>query len=77
MDFYGLIYHTNAGNSSGNVVSLQGNVQIHGGILVDGNAGVVAGSSKINIEFNDAAYAAVQSYGSAGLIQNTWREVNG
>lgn len=77
LDFYGLIYHANLNNATGDVVSLNGNVQIHGGILVDGNAGVIAGSSKVNIEYSDAAFSAVKSYGSAGLIQNTWREIKG
>lgn len=77
LDFYGLIYHANTTSSTRDLVDLEGNTQIHGGIQVDGAGGVIAGSSKLNLSFDDNAYDAVQSYGSAGLIQNTWREITG
>jgi hypothetical protein len=44
---------------------------------VDGNGIVDVGSSKGNLVFDDKAYNAVKSYGTAGMIQNTWREIKG
>ncbi len=76
-DFYGLLYAANLSGSSADLISLGGNAAIYGGVMTDGNAGVVAGSSKFNIVFDPRAFAAVQSRGSAGLIQNTWRELTG
>jgi Tfp pilus assembly protein PilX len=77
VDFYGVIYNANAVGSTGWAIQVQGNATIHGGVLVDGPATTVAGSSKENIIMDDDAYDAVQSYGSAGVIQNTWREIRG
>jgi Tfp pilus assembly protein PilX len=75
--FYGVIYAINAQNSSSTVVSVHGNGSVVGGILVDGNGIVDVGSSKGNLVFDDKAYNAVKSYGTAGMIQNTWREIKG
>jgi Tfp pilus assembly protein PilX len=77
VQFYGVIYHANMDNSTTWPVQLGGNAQVFGGVLIDGNAGLVAGSSKTNVVFDDSAFAAVRSYGTAGLIQNTWREIKG
>lgn len=73
--FNGVVYHANQANSSGAVVQLQGNASVVGGVLVDGNATTVAGSSKLNIQLSLGAFRAVSSYGSAGVVQNTWREI--
>jgi Tfp pilus assembly protein PilX len=73
--FYGLIYAVNAQASSGAVVSLQGNVSVQGGIEEDGNGGVIAGSSKVNLVFDDTAFGGVKSYGTASLLQNSFREI--
>ena len=75
--FYGILYHANMDNVTGWPIQLGGNAQVFGGVIVDGNGGFVAGSSKANIVYNDSAFAAVRSYGTAGLIQNTWRELKG
>jgi hypothetical protein len=47
-------------------------------VFADGNGIVSAGgTNNINIQYNDFALSAVKGYGSAGLIQNTWREIKG
>jgi Tfp pilus assembly protein PilX/uncharacterized Zn-binding protein involved in type VI secretion len=74
-DFYGLIYGVNPNNSSGTIVQVQGNAAVHGGVLVDGQGTTIAGSSKLNIELLNSAFDQVRSYGTAGIIQNTWREI--
>jgi Tfp pilus assembly protein PilX len=74
-DFYGVIYMVNAQNSSGTVMTVHANGVIHGGVLIDGNGMMDAGSSKENVIFDDTAYNSVRTYGTAGMIQNTWREI--
>lgn len=76
-NFYGIVYHANESASSGTVVQTQGNATVTGGVLVDGNATTVIGSSKLNIRLDPNAFSAVKSYGSAGIVQNTWREIRG
>ncbi|HEU4975994.1 MAG TPA: PilX N-terminal domain-containing pilus assembly protein [Baekduia sp.] len=83
--FYGVVYHANMGNapivgsatqSTGTLVSLDGNAKIFGGVLIDGPGRVEAGSSAApNIFFDDHGYDAVRSYAGAGIIQNSWREI--
>jgi hypothetical protein len=77
VNFYGVIYQVNATALTSAVMQVQGNAQIFGGVLVDGQATTIAGSSKVNIVLDPAAFDAVASYGSAGVIQNTWREIKG
>jgi Tfp pilus assembly protein PilX len=78
-DFYGVIYALNAGSPpiAGPVVTVHANGVIHGGVLVDGPGVVEVGSSKSNVVYTPNAFTAVQSYGTAGVIQNTWREIRG
>jgi hypothetical protein len=80
--FYGILYNLNESNSSDYVVDIQGSTCIFGGIYVDGPGGVEIGSNSCgpgdtpgNIDFNANAFGLVASYGAAGLVQNSWREV--
>lgn len=78
-DFYGVVYAVNAGSPpiSGPVVTVHANGVIHGGVLVDGPGVVEVGSSSSNVVYTPNAFKAVESYGTAGVIQNTWREIKG
>ncbi len=76
-NFYGVIYNANAAGLSTLGVETQGNAQVIGGVLIDGMAQMVVGSSGLNIDFDLNAFRAVASYGSAGVVQNTWREIRG
>jgi hypothetical protein len=73
--FYGLVYAANLQGSTGNVVTLGGTSQINGAVAVDGNGGVLAGSSKANIVFDPNVFNTVQGYASAASVQGTWREI--
>jgi hypothetical protein len=75
--FNGVIYHANMGTppSSGVLVSTSGNAQINGGVLIDGPGQLFVGQSGGNIKFVDRAFGSVQSIGTAGIVQNTWREL--
>jgi hypothetical protein len=75
--FYGLIYAVNSSNSAGNVVSLSGNAQVFGAIVVDGDGGISAGSSKVNVKYDANAFNTVTTVQTINVIANSWRELNG
>jgi hypothetical protein len=77
VNYHGLIYHANLSNSSdGDLVKVHGNSQLAGGVIVDGKGGVEAGSSgKLNIRFDPNAFNDINAFGTAGVVQNTWREI--
>jgi hypothetical protein len=75
-DLSGLVYAVNAANLNQAMVTVK-NGGIHGGVLVDGNGWVVIGANGGQIEYDSNVFREVKSYGSAGVIQNTWREVKG
>lgn len=74
-DFFGVIYHANLANSTGELVQIHGNGLVKGGVLIDGPGQLTIGSSKENLQFDPNAFGAVKSLGSAAVIQNTWREI--
>lgn len=80
IEFYGLVYVPNVSStgswcSSGAVITTQGTSLIKGGAIVDGPGGIVSGSSGLNIQFNPNAFDNIRTTGTAGVVQNTWREV--
>jgi len=74
-NFYGVIYVANPTNSSGTLVTTTGDASIQGSIAIDGNGGMLAGSSKLNVIYDLNAFSALSGYGNAGVVQNTWREL--
>jgi Tfp pilus assembly protein PilX len=76
-EFYGVIYHANEAESSDMLINMKGNISIFGSIVIDGAGGLSAGSSKVNLVYNPNAFAGLQAFGTAGLVQNTFREVDG
>jgi hypothetical protein len=89
--FNGLVYIPNKSDpgdpdspwcSSGIVASTSGSGVISGGVIVDGPGGVQAGSSGANgnnkgtnIFFAASAFNNIKTAGTAGVVQNTWREI--
>jgi hypothetical protein len=73
--YYGLVYMGNLQGSTGTVVTLRGTSLIYGSAAIDGNGGLDAGASKENLIFSDAAFENLKSYGSGGIVQNSWREI--
>jgi hypothetical protein len=71
--FYGVIYGANP-PATGTTVNLGGNTSVVGGINIDGNGTLVAGSSHVNLIFDAFAFSKVTSYGAAHLVQNKWRQ---
>jgi hypothetical protein len=75
--YYGLVYMGNRQNSTGDVVLTQGTALIQGGVVIDGLGGILAGNSKQNMAFDAVAVNGVKSFGNAGILQNSWREIKG
>jgi Tfp pilus assembly protein PilX len=87
--YYGIIYAANRNpadttqtvNDGHAAVTFDGTAIVNGGVLIDGNAALVLGNSGGNtakngqIVFDDNGYKSMQSIATAGVIQNTWREL--
>ncbi len=73
--FYGVVYAANTTGLTTGVVQTQGDAQIIGGVVIDGGGQMVLGASGLNLQFDVNAFRAVASYGSAGVVQNTFREI--
>jgi hypothetical protein len=58
-------------------VTTGGTALIRGGVVIDGGGGLEAGSSGLNVQFSVAAFEKVHTTGTAGIVQNTWREIIG
>jgi Tfp pilus assembly protein PilX len=75
---YGLVYMANEQNSSSAVLTMQANSEIFGGVAIDGPGRLVVGQSSGNsptITYVPNAFNALRTYGTTGLVQNTWREL--
>ena len=57
------------------VLSTEGGAGVWGAIAADGKACVQLGSNGDNFRFDPNVFNAIQSYGTVGLVQNTWREL--
>jgi Tfp pilus assembly protein PilX len=81
VSYHGVIIHENPQNLSTTLISIGGTSCIDGNVLVAGNGIVSIGSSGsgcnggANFKFNPAAFDVVKSFGAAGIVQNTWREL--
>jgi hypothetical protein len=75
--YYGLVYMLNPPDGLNEMVRfiMHANGTLVGGVSVDGNAGVAAGSDKFNIIFDGRVFEDLETYGTAGLVQNSWREL--
>ena len=75
--FYGVIYHANEAESSEMLINMKGNISIFGSIVIDGAGGLSAGSSKVNLVYNPNAFSGLKAFGTAAIVQNTFREIKG
>ena len=76
IEFWGVVYNANLDNSNlATMIETSGTAAIHGGALVDGNGGVYAGSSGDNIVYYGFSFDDIKAVGTAGVVQNTWREI--
>jgi Tfp pilus assembly protein PilX len=72
-NFYGLVYMVNQQGSSGAVVSIGGNSSIQGIVAVDGDGGIVAGSSNTNLIYDSRAASLVRGDSGATLDKSSFR----
>jgi len=75
--YKGLIYHPNLDASSEYLIRLLGCNEVVGAIVVDGNGGVDAGSCKGNLQYDPNVFNNLKTFGTAGIVQNSFREVAG
>jgi hypothetical protein len=76
--FWGIVYHLNNANSSDDeLLRLRGGLTINGGAFVDGPGGIDVGSNQINLNYDEDAFTSITSYGSASIVQNSWRDITG
>lgn len=75
--YYGFVYMLNPPDGLNDMTRLimHANGTLVGGVSVDGKGGVEAGSDKFNIVFDGGAFEKLETYGTAGLVQNSWREL--
>lgn len=66
------------GNSldANSVMDTQGGFGIWGAVAADGNACLKLGSNGFQIAYNKNAFGSFKSFGTVGLVQNTWRELS-
>lgn len=76
--FWGIVYHLNNEDSSDDeLLRLRGGLTIKGGAFVDGPGGIDVGSNRVNLDYWDDAFTNITSYGSASIVQNSWRDISG
>jgi hypothetical protein len=84
--YHGVVYHVNGSDNVGPklnsvVLTLHGNGCVDGAVVVDGDGGIEVGSSSGaskcdgNIGFNPNAANNLRAYGTAGIVQNSFREI--
>jgi hypothetical protein len=86
--FYGIVYVVN--NSDGKCASFPaksggcpngwvyesgGGAGVLGALVADGGGCVLIGSNSVNMKYDSNVFNSVTSYGTVGLVQNTWREL--
>lgn len=88
--YYGVVYHVNGSDGVGptstdHVVQLDGNSCIVGSVIIDGGGGLKVGSSsgasrcpnrQGNLQFDANASNRLKAYGTAGIVQNSFREIS-
>jgi hypothetical protein len=57
------------------VLNTNGGFGVWGAVAIDGPGCLKVGSNGLQIKFDPRVFDAVQSYGTVGLVQNTWREL--
>ena len=56
-------------------INTNGGFGVWGSVTVDGPACLKLGSNGIQVSYDKRVFDAVESYGTVGLVQNTWREI--
>jgi hypothetical protein len=87
--FYGIVYMVNnsdgkctngftaksGGCPTGWIYETGGGAATLGALVADGGGCVLIGSNSVNVKYDANVFNSVTSYGTVGLVQNTWREL--
>jgi hypothetical protein len=57
------------------VMHTNGGFGVWGALNIDGQGCLDVGSNGLQVKFNPDAFNPIKSYGTVGLVQNTWREL--
>jgi Tfp pilus assembly protein PilX len=57
------------------VVNTNGGFGVWGALVIDGGGCLHVGSNGLQVKYDGSAFGAATSYGTVGLVQNTWREL--
>jgi Tfp pilus assembly protein PilX len=57
------------------VLTTSGGFAVWGALAVDGNGCMKIGSNGLQVRFDANVFDSAESYGTVGLVQNTWREL--
>ena len=66
----------NATDNDRDAITTNGGFGVWGVVAVDGQACLKLGSNGIQVAYDGSIFDAVESYGTVGLVQNTWRELD-
>ena len=88
LTFYGIVYlrqqfrrHVHGGLDGEPVAARRHGVQeqrrrgVLGALVADGGGCLLVGSNSLNVKYDANVFNSVTSYGTVGLVQNTWREL--
>jgi hypothetical protein len=62
-------------NSANNVLATTGGLGVLGAVAIDGNGCLYASANGIQVQYDPNVWGDVSSYGTVGLVQDTWREL--
>ena len=62
-------------DDSRDVLSTSGGFAVWGALAMDGDGCMKIGSNGLQVRFDANVFDSAQSYGTVGLVQNTWREL--
>jgi hypothetical protein len=62
--------------NANDAITTNGGFGVWGSVTVDGPACLKLGSNGMQVSYDKRVFEAVESYGTVGLVQNTWRELS-
>lgn len=73
--FNGIVYLLNQQGSDGDCVQVHGTAAVNGAVFVDGSCGVITGSSKENVAYDQRSFGNLRIASDGAIVRNTWREL--
>ena len=85
--FYGIMYLVNNSDGTCSTAGPPGRAAreprlrdrrrrgVYGALVADGAGCVLVGSNSLNVKVDPNVFNGVTSFGTVGLVQNTWREL--